>query len=232
MNLVYLHTDIIQIVLILGALAITGFASLYIKSNYKKYKEVSNKKKYSGLDTAREILDNNGLKDVLILEVQGELTDHYDPKKKVVSLSTDIYHGTSIASIAVAAHECGHAIQDKEGYSFLKIRHTLIPLVKFSSIAGYIAIMISILAGILNLLWIGIALECVILFFQLITLPVEFNASNRALKQIEKLGIVEKDEKEGCKKMLTSAALTYVASVLSAVMQIVRLVLMGNSRRR
>ena len=232
MNLVYLHTDIIQIVLILGALAITGFASLYIKSNYKKYKEVSNKKKYSGLDTAREILDNNGLKDVLILEVQGELTDHYDPKKKVVSLSTDIYHGTSIASIAVAAHECGHAIQDKEGYSFLKIRHTLIPLVKFSSIAGYIAIMISILAGILNLLWIGIALECVILFFQIITLPVEFNASNRALKQIEKLGIVEKDEKEGCKKMLTSAALTYVASVLSAVMQIVRLVLMGNSRRR
>ena len=232
MNLVYLHTDIIQIVLILGALAITGFASLYIKSNYKKYKEVSNKKKYSGLDTAREILDNNGLKDVLILEVQGELTDHYDPKKKVVSLSTDIYHGTSIASIAVAAHECGHAIQDKEGYSFLKIRHTLIPLVKFSSIAGYIAIMISILAGILNLLWIGIALECVILFFQIITLPVEFNASNRALKQIEKLGIVEKDEKEGCKKMLTNAALTYVASVLSAVMQIVRLVLMGNSRRR
>ncbi len=232
MNLVYLHTDIIQIVLILGALAITGFASLYIKSNYKKYKEVANKKKYSGLDTAREILDNNGLKNVLILEVQGELTDHYDPKKKVVSLSTDIYHGTSIASIAVAAHECGHAIQDKEGYSFLKIRHTLIPLVKFSSIAGYIAIMISIFAGILNLLWIGIALECVILFFQLITLPVEFNASNRALKQIEKLGIVEKDEKDGCKKMLTSAALTYVASVLSAVMQIVRLVLMGNSRRR
>lgn len=232
MNLVYLHTDIIQIVLILGALAITGFASLYIRINYKKYKEVANKKKYSGLDTAREILDNNGLKDVLILEVQGELTDHYDPTKKVVSLSTDVYHGTSIASVAVAAHECGHAIQDKEGYSFLKIRHTLIPLVKFSSIAGYIAIMISLIAGILDLLWIGIALECVILFFQLITLPVEFNASNRALKQIEKLNIVDKEEKEGCKKMLTSAALTYVASVLSAVMQILRLILIANDRRR
>ncbi len=232
MNLVYLHTNIIQIVLILGALAITGFASLYIRINYKKYKEVANKKKYSGLDTAREILDNNGLKDVLILEVQGELTDHYDPTKKIVSLSTDVYHGTSIASIAVAAHECGHAIQDKEGYSFLKIRHTLIPLVKFSSIAGYIAIMISLIAGILDLLWIGIALECVILFFQLITLPVEFNASNRALKQIEKLNIVDKEEKEGCKKMLTSAALTYVASVLSAVMQILRLILIANDRRR
>lgn len=232
MNLVYLHTDIIQIVLILGALAITGFASLYIRINYKKYKEVANKKKYSGLDTAREILDNNGLKDVLILEVQGELTDHYDPTKKIVSLSTDVYHGTSIASVAVAAHECGHAIQDKEGYSFLKIRHTLIPLVKFSSIAGYIAIMISLIAGILDLLWIGIALECVILLFQLITLPVEFNASNRALKQIEKLNIVDKEEKEGCKKMLTSAALTYVASVLSAVMQILRLILIANDRRR
>ena len=227
----YYGGSIVEILLIVGALAISGLASLYIKINYNKYKEIQNKKKYSGFDTAREILDNNGLKDVLILEVQGELTDHYDPKKKVVSLSTDIYHGTSIASVAVAAHECGHAIQDKEGYNFLKIRHTLIPFVKFSSIAGYIAIAISFIAGILDLLWIGVALECVILLFQLVTLPVEFNASSRALKQIEKLGIVEKDEKEGCKKMLTSAALTYVASVLSAVAQVLRLVLMANRRR-
>ena len=227
----YGAADVTQIVLILGALAITGLASLYIKINYNKFKEVLVKKKYTGFDTAREILDKNGLSDVLILEVQGELTDHYDPKKKVVSLSTDIYHGTSIASVAVAAHECGHALQDKEGYSFLKLRHTLIPFVKFSSIAGYIAIAISILAGILDLLWVGIALECVILLFQIITLPVEFNASSRALTQIENLNIVEKDEKEGCKKMLTSAALTYVASVLSALAQIFRLVLIGSRRR-
>ena len=186
MFLATIHTGVVEIVLILGALAISGFASIYIKSNYNKYKEVLNRKKYSGFDTAREILDKNGLNEILILEVQGELTDHYDPKKKVVSLSTDIYHGTSIASVAVAAHECGHALQDKEGYTFLKIRHTLIPFVKFSSIAGYIAIAISLIAGILNLLWIGIALECVILLFQLVTLPVEFNASSRALKQIEK----------------------------------------------
>ena len=232
LTIYYGAADITQILLILGALAITGLASLYIKINYKKYKEVLVKKKYTGFDTAREILDKNGLNDILILEVQGELTDHYDPKKKVVSLSTDIYHGSSIASVAVAAHECGHALQDKEGYTFLKIRHTLIPFVKFSSIAGYIAIAISLLAGILDLLWVGIALECVILLFQLVTLPVEFNASNRALKQIEKLGLVEKNEKDGCKKMLTSAALTYVASVLSAVAQILRLVLIGSSRRR
>ncbi len=232
LTIYYGAADITQILLILGALAITGLASLYIKINYKKYKEVLVKKKYTGFDTAREILDKNGLTDVLILEVQGELTDHYDPKKKVVSLSTDIYHGSSIASVAVAAHECGHALQDKEGYTFLKIRHTLIPFVKFSSIAGYIAIAISLLAGILDLLWVGIALECVILLFQLVTLPVEFNASNRALKQVEKLGLVEKNEKDGCKKMLTSAALTYVASVLSAVAQILRLVLIGSSRRR
>ena len=231
MYLVYYGGDMIQILLIIGALAITGLSSLYIKSNYKKYKEISVKKKYTGFDTAREILDKNGLSEVLILEVQGELTDHYDPKKKVVSLSTDIYHGNSIASVSVAAHECGHAIQDKEGYTFLKIRHTLIPLVKFSSIAGYIAIAISLIAGLVNLLWIGVALECVILIFQLITLPVEFNASNRALKQIEKLSIVEKSEKEGCKKMLTSAALTYVAGVLSALAQVIRLALMGSRRR-
>ena len=232
LSMYYGGTDIIQIVIILGALAITGLASLYIKINYNKYKQVLVKKKYSGFDTAREILDNNGLSDVLILEVQGQLTDHYDHKKKVVSLSTDIYHGTSIASVAVAAHECGHAIQDKEGYSFWKIRHTLIPFVKFSSIAGYIAIMISLIAGILDLLWVGIALECVILLFQLVTLPVEFNASSRALKQIEKLHIVEKEEKDGCRKMLTSAALTYVASVVSALAQILRLVLIANDRRR
>ena len=231
MYLVYYGGDMIQILLIIGALAITGLSSLYIKSNYKKYKEISVKKKYTGFDTAREILDKNGLSEVLILEVQGELTDHYDPKKKIVSLSTDIYHGDSIASVAVAAHECGHAIQDKEGYTFLKIRHALIPLVKFSSIAGYIAIAISLIAGLVNLLWIGVALECVILIFQLITLPVEFNASNRALKQIEKLSIVEKSEKEGCKKMLTSAALTYVAGVLSALAQVIRLALMGSRRR-
>ncbi len=224
--------NILQIILIVGALIITGGASLYIKANYSKYKEILTKKKYTGFDTAREILDSNGLKDVLILEVQGELTDHYDPKKKVVSLSTDIYHSTSIASVAVAAHECGHAIQDKEGYSFLRLRHALIPFVKFSSIAGYVAIAISLLAGLLKLLWIGIILECVILIFQLVTLPVEFNASNRALKQIEKLGIVDKDEKYGCKKMLTSAALTYVAGVLSALAQVLRLVLIANNRRR
>jgi len=222
----------IQILLIIGALLITTFANLYIRSNYQKYKEKKSKKNYTGFDTARDILDKNGLKDVLILEVQGELTDHYDPKKKIVSLSTDIYHGDSIASIAVAAHECGHAIQDKEGYTFLKIRHSLIPFVNFSSIAGYIAILISFITEITDLLWFGIILECVILLFQIVTLPVEFNASSRALKQIEELNIVDKEEKDGCKKMLTSAALTYVAGVLSAIMQILRLVLIANDRRR
>ena len=126
--------NILQIILIVGALIITGGASLYIKANYRKNKEILTKKKYTGFDTAREILDSNGLKDVLILEVQGELE--------------------------VAAHECGHAIQDKECYSFLRLRHALIPFVKFSSIAGYVAIAISLLAGLLKLLWIGIILEC------------------------------------------------------------------------
>ena len=221
------------LIIYLLMLIIPAIASYNIKKNYSIYKGIRNNRGITGFEVARKILDANELNNVYIVEnPNGELSDCYDSSRKTVKLSPDVFNGETVAALAIAAHECGHAIQDKEGYSFLKIRHTLIPLVKFSSIAGYIAIMISILAGILNLLWIGIALECVILFFQLITLPVEFNASNRALKQIEKLGIVEKDEKEGCKKMLTSAALTYVASVLSAVMQIVRLVLMGNSRRR
>ncbi len=221
---------IIQYALIFGGILITLIAQLYIKANYSKYREIKVNKNLTGLDVARTILDKNGLGHVLILEAQGELTDHYDPKKKIVKLSTDIYHGNSIASVAVAAHECGHAIQDKNGYFFLKIRHSMIPFVNISSKAGYFAVLIGILFGFTDLLYVGIALELIILLFQLVTLPVEFNASKRALEQIEELGLVDKSERAGAKKMLTSAALTYVASVLSSLMQIIRLVLIANSR--
>ena len=151
----YYGGSIVEILLIVGALAISGLASLYIKINYNKYKEIQNKKKYSGFDTAREILDNNGLKDVLILEVQGELTDHYDPKKKVVSLSTDIYHGTSIASVSVAAHECGHAIQDKEGYFFLRLRTSIYPVVHIATAISYYIILIGFIAEALDLIYLA-----------------------------------------------------------------------------
>ena len=201
------------------------------RSYDNKYKQVGVKSNKSGFDVAREILDKNGLSKVLILETQGELTDHYDPSKKVVKLSHDIYNGRTIAAVSVASHECGHAIQDKNGYTFLRFRNSIVPVVNLASKLGYVAIMIGVFASLMNLIWIGIAMEGIILLFQLVTLPVEFNASSMALKLINEYGIVTDDEHSGAKKMLTSAALTYVAGVLSAVTEILRLVLMYTRKR-
>ena len=222
--------DLISIIIIGVAMLITGGAQAYISSNYRKYKQVMVKSRKTGFDVAREILDRNGLSKVLILETEGELTDHYDPSKKVVKLSHDIYHGNSIASVSVASHECGHAIQDKNGYAFLRFRNTIIPLVNFSTKIGYLAIVLGIVLSLAQLMWVGIAFEVIILLFQLITLPVEFNASSRALKLIKEYGIVTEDEHGGAKKMLTSAALTYVAGVLSTLAEILRYILIFTGR--
>ena len=175
-------------------------------------------------------MDNNGLRDVDVVETGGNLTDHYDPKRKVVRLSRSVYHGDSIASVAVACHECGHAIQDKNGYLFMRIRSSLVPIVNISSYAGYFAIMFGILASSFNLIWTGIILEMVILLFQIITLPVEFDASRRALVELEKYNFLNSDELEQGKVMLTSAALTYVAGVASTLLQILRLILLFGRR--
>ena len=217
--------DYISLILIIGATLITAGASAFIQLNYRKYKKIDIESKKTGYDVAREILDRNGLSHVLIFESEGELSDHYDPSKKCVKLSHDIYHGKSIASTSVAAHECGHAIQDKNGYAFLVFRNKIIPVVNFSSKVGYIAIMAGILLSMVNLIWIGIAFEIIILLFQLVTLPVEFDASKRALRIIKEMHMVSEDEHYGAKKMLISAALTYVAGVLSTLMEILRLVL-------
>lgn len=226
----YNSGDMLSTILILLSLLIPFVASMYIKINYAKYKKVDINNKKTGFDVAREMLDKNGLSNVLILETQGELSDHYDPSKKVVKLSHDIYHGTSIAACSVASHECGHAIQDKEGYTFLVFRNKIVPLVNLSSKLGYVAVMIGLLFSIVDLLWIGIALEAVILIFQLVTLPVEFNASSRALAYLEKNAVINNNELDGSKKMLTSAALTYVAGVFAAALQLLRLVLIARSR--
>lgn len=211
---------------LLLTLVITSASQGYINSMYKKSRVIPSKSNMTGRDVARKILDANGLKNVKIQEVAGTLSDHYDPRNKTVSLSKDIYENTSLASVSVAAHECGHAIQDKEGYLFLRIRSSIIPLVNFASRVGYIIILISVVMSLMKLLWIGILMEGIILLFQIITLPVEFNASNRALKQILDLKIVEKDEHTTCRGMLKAAALTYVASVLAAILEIIRLLWM------
>ena len=204
---------------------ITLGAQEYINIWYNKTKKIESIKKLTGRSVAREILDKNGLKHVKVEEVQGNLTDHYDPKSKTVRLSTDIYNNDSLASISVASHECGHAIQDKDGYFFLRLRRSIVPIVNLASTLGYVAIIIGFGAGLVGLIRIGIILEAVLLFFQLITLPVEFNASRRALKQITELGMVSDDEHKYCRKMLKSAALTYVAGAATAMLQILRLVL-------
>lgn len=228
----YYYGDNISTLLILVGFIISLGATFLVNVSYSKYKKVNNKRGLTGFDVAREILDKHGLSDVLVLETNGNLSDHYDPNKKVVKLSSDIYHGNSIASIAVASHECGHAIQDKENYSFLRLRSSIYPLVNFSSKAGYFAILIGIIFGSANLLWIGIALELIILLFQLITLPVEFDASKRALTIIEKESFVTDKEHEGAKKMLTCAALTYVASVITALFEILRLIIIARNNDR
>lgn len=216
--------------LLVLALLVTLAAQIYINSSYSKTKRIKNRAGITGAQTARKILDENGLSNVKVEEVSGILGDHYDPRTKTVRLSSDIYRNTSIASASVAAHECGHAIQDKEGYFFLKLRNSIVPLVNFASYAGYFAILIGIIASSLKIIWIGIIAEIVILVFQLITLPVEFAASKRALKQLEKQKILEKIEISTSKKMLTAAALTYVASVTATILEILRLLIAVGDR--
>lgn len=227
----YNNINISYDLLIWIGLIITIISQLLIKITYSKYQKQENKKRLTGFDVARQILDKNGLKDILILETSGYLTDHYDPTKKVVKLSTDIYHGTTISSASVAAHECGHAIQDKENYTPMRIRSKIVPTVNLFTKLGYLSIIIGAIFD-YRLMIIGVILLLSILLFQIITLPVEFNASIRALKQIESLNLLADSERTGAKKVLTAAAFTYVASVLTTLLQILRYVLIANSRRR
>lgn len=216
--------------LLFVSIIVVSVAQIIVSASYSKYKKVNNCKKVTGFDVARSILDKNGMKDVYITEVQGKLADHYDPKRKVVRLSSDIYHGTSIASASVAAHEVGHAIQDRDGYLFMRIRSAMVPLVNFASFAGYFAIMIGLIFGFLRLFWIGIILELVILLFQLVTLPVELDASRRGKNELISNNLVDEDDLSDCSKMLAAAAFTYVASLLSTLLEILRLVLMAKDR--
>lgn len=213
----------------LGILITVG-AQIYIKVSYNKYKKESTKNNMTGFEVARKILDANGLKDVHVVETPGNLTDHYDPQRKVVRLSKEIFNGQTIASNSVAAHEVGHAIQDKEGYTYMKIRSALVPFVNFCSKVGYLVLVIGFIASALDIVYVGITLLATTLVFQLVTLPVEFNASKRAGIQLEKEGILNQEEQEGSKTMLTAAALTYVASLVTTLLEILRLFLAAKDR--
>lgn len=217
------------LLLLIGFILVT-WAQFKINSAYSKYRKISNSTGLTGCDVARKILDSNGLSNISIFETGGNLTDHYDPSKKLIKLSKDIYNGTSVAACAVAAHECGHAIQDKDNYIFFKIRSFLVPIVNLVSYLGYFGLIISILGGLTGYLKLSIIILLATVIFQLVTLPVELNASNRAKKQLESLNLIQDGEDKGVKKVLSAAALTYVASLISSILNLLRLILILNRR--
>lgn len=231
-GMTFRHEDIITIILAVVGFAIVIWAQIKVKGAFSKYKQVKVNKNINGVETARLILEKNGLSNVYVVETKGILADHYDPKRKVIKLSPDVFHGESIAAVSVAAHEVAHAIQDKEDYTFMRIRAMLVPIVNFVSYAGYFVILISIILGALDYLFFGALMIIVVIVFQLITLPVEINASRRAMTELLKINIVNEQELVGCKKMLDAAAMTYVASIISSLISLLRILIMMNNRRR
>lgn len=228
--MIYGLENILTLTLFIIGFIIVLYAQIKINSTYGKYKNIKLNKNISGQEVARMILDSNGMNNIHVVETQGELTDHYDPRREVVRLSKQIFHDNAIASVAVAAHEVGHAIQDKENYIFMKIRSILVPVVNFITYIGYIVAFISLLAGITGYLKVSIIIILAALLFQLVTLPVEFDASKRGREQLVKLGIIDGSEEKGVKKMLDAAAFTYVASFISSLLNLLRLIIMLRDR--
>jgi len=226
----YYFYDLTGYGLVIIGTIITLVAQFYVNNRYKKYSKIETESGLTGFEVARKILDENGLTDIYVTETSGVLSDHYDPSRKVVRLSKDVFHGSTIAANSIAAHECGHAIQHKEGYLFIKIRSFIVPFVNFSSKFGYLAIMIGLLFGFIDLAWIGVGLLLTILAFQLITLPTEFNASSRAKDKLEEYGILNSHELNGSNDVLRAAAWTYVAGLANTLLQILRLVLIVANR--
>lgn len=228
----YSYTSVMNIVLYLVIILVPLFAQINVSASFSKYKKVDNKKKLTGFDVARKILDANGLEDIYIVETGGNLTDHYDPTRKVIKLSHDIFHGESVAAASVAAHECGHAIQDKVDYKFMRFRSLLVPVVNLVSSFSWIVILIGLLTEYFQIFIFGIGLISIGLLFQLVTLPVEFDASKRAKVELKRLKLIDNNEDSYVSKMLGAAALTYVAGVLTSILEIVRLLLIFNDNDR
>jgi len=219
----------IQLLLIFVPLALSLYAQYKVSSVIKKYSRVPNSKGLTGEQVAKMILEKEHLQHVEVFQVPGKLSDHYDPRNKRLGLSPDIAQGTSISALAVAAHETGHAIQHRDAYKFLGMRSALYPLASFSSNLGPILIFISLIFQFTGLLKIGIILFSASVLFTIVTLPVEFDASARAVVTLNKLGISSPSESALVKKVLSAAALTYVAAALAAVAELVRLILIARS---
>ena len=219
-----------EIILFILGIIVVVYAQSHIMKTYHETMRIRNEKMLSGQEVARKILDANGLEDIYVVQVSGELTDHYDPSRNVIRLSNHVFQDDSIASLAVAAHECGHAIQRKEGYLFYRLRSALVPVVNLVSYFGYFVIIISAFAGITAYLLLGMVMLLSTLIFQLVTLPVEIDASKRGMKEIEKLNLAKQEEMPNVVNMLKAAAMTYVASLASTILNLLRLIFMYRNR--
>jgi len=226
----YGSLDISWFIYVLPAVLFASYAQMKISSAFNKYSQVPSGTGLTGGQIARMILDRNGLYDIRVEQVSGRLTDHYDPRTKVVRLSNSIYGESSIASMSVAAHEVGHAIQHSEGYLPLILRSNIAPIASFGSRFAWILLIVGTVISWSNLIYFGIILFSTVVLFQIVTLPVEFNASSRALVQLEN-GIMERNKIKPAKKVLKAAALTYVAATLVAIGQLLRLLSMTNRKR-
>ena len=223
--------DPLYLIMLIPGLLLAGWASLKVKSTFAKYSRIPSSRGLTGAETARRILRSNGIFDVQVEETQGMLSDHYDPRSKVVRLSPEVYRQPSVASMAVAAHEVGHALQHARGYAPLALRSAAVPMAQLGSYAPWIIMIGGFLLHMLELVYVGVALFTVTVIFQLITLPVEINASSRAKVQLAQMGLVSHADANGVSKVLTAAAMTYVAAAVSAVITLlyylIRLGLIG-----
>lgn len=229
--------DTAGMLLLIPAMILSFYAQMKVSSTFKKYSEIANKKSYTGADVARQLLISSGIYDVTVEHTAGNLTDHYDPRSKVIRLSDSVYNSTSIAALSVAAHETGHAAQHNQEYLPLSIRSGIFPVVNIGSTLSTPLIIAGILMSSaggtlgLTLLYAGIILFSVVVMFQVVTLPVEFNASSRALAMLEDHNFLTNDEIKPAKKVLNAAALTYVAAAIVAIANLIRFVLIAASRR-
>lgn len=227
----YLFYDSTYLIII-PAIIFALIAQINVKSTFEKYSKIKNGRGFTGRDVARQILDNNGLYNVRIEHVSGKLSDHYDPRTNVVRLSDSVYNSSSVAAIGVAAHEVGHAIQHSQGYTPIKIRSAIIPVTQIGSNLAMPLVILGLILSIQSFITFGILLFTTVVFFQAVTLPVEFNASRRALATLKDSFILEGEELAQSKKVLTAAALTYVAALFSSIMSLLRLILLSNRRKR
>jgi len=220
----------LTIIILIPGIIFAAYAQGKVSKTYNKYLRVPNGKGITGAQVARQILDHNGLHGVNIELVSGKLSDHYDPRKRVLRLSNEVYHGRSLAAAGIAAHEVGHAIQHSKAYTPLTIRNSIFPVVNFASSSAWFLIIIGLMFSMPELMTIGIVFFSTSVVFNLITLPVEFNASSRAVAQLTNYGLVLDNESPAVKKVLQAAALTYVAALLVSILQLLRLLILRGSR--